>query len=68
MYMYLALKDTFIEFQYCFLHDILINKLWLNTWKLREDWLCTFCNEKLKIYAIYFGSVVYTIAFDGFLK
>ena len=48
MYMYLALKDTLIEFQYCFLHNILINNLWLNTWKLQEDWLCTFCNEEIE--------------------
>ena len=44
----LCLEVKLIEFQYCFLHDILINNFWLNTWKLREDWLCTFCNEEIK--------------------
>ena len=37
-----------IEFEYCFLHDILINNFWLKTWKLREDWLFTFCNEEIE--------------------
>ena len=41
-----CLEVKLIEFRYCFLRDILINNFWLNTWKLREDWLCTFCNEK----------------------
>ena len=43
-----CLEVKFIEFQYCFLHDILINNFWLNTWKLGEDWLCTFSNEKFE--------------------
>ena len=43
-----CLEVKLIEFQYCFLHDILINNFWLNTWKLREDWLCTFCNEEIE--------------------
>ena len=37
-----------IEFQYCFLHDILINIFWLNTWKVPKDWLYTFCNEEIE--------------------
>ena len=43
-----CLEVKLIEFQYCFLRDILINIFWLNTWKLREDWLCTFCNEEIE--------------------
>ena len=37
-----------IKFQYCFLHDILINNFWLNRSKLRGDWLCTFCIEEIE--------------------
>ena len=41
-----CLEVKLIEFQYCFLHDILINNFWLNTWKLQKDWLCT--NEEIE--------------------
>ena len=42
------LEVKLIEFQYCFLHDILINIFWLNTWKVPKDWLYTFCNEEIE--------------------
>ena len=41
-----CLEVKVIEFQYCFLHDLLINYFWLNTWTPRS--LCTFCNEEIE--------------------
>ena len=34
------------EFQYKFLNDILINNYWLLKWGLKDDDICTFCNEE----------------------
>ena len=64
-----CLEVKLIEFQYCFLHDILINNFWLNTWKLREDWLCTFCNEEIEDLGYLFWECRFTQLFwKDFLK
>ena len=34
------------EFQFKFLHDILVNNYWLEKWKIRGDALCTFCKSE----------------------
>ena len=32
------------DFQYRFVHDILINRYWLYKWKLKDNAKCTYCN------------------------
>ena len=33
------------EFQFKFVHDILVNNYWLEKWKVKDSNLCTFCNR-----------------------
>lgn len=34
------------DFQYRFLHDILVNNYWLKKWHLTENDMCTFCKKE----------------------
>lgn len=39
--------DTYTKaFQYKFLYDILVNNYWLTKWKIQENSICTFCEER----------------------
>jgi len=34
-----------IEFQYFFIHDIIVNKYWLHKWKLSDNSICRLCDR-----------------------
>ena len=52
-----------------FLYDVLINIFRLNTRKLQEDWLCTFCNEQIEDLCHLFCECCFTQLFwTDFLK
>ena len=48
---------------------MLINNLWLNTWKLRDDRRCTFCNEEIEyICHLFWGCLFTELFWKEFLK
>ena len=48
------------EFQYKFLNYILINNYWILKWGLKDDDICTFCNEETEDICHVFGECIFT--------
>ena len=37
-----------VEFEYFFIHDVLVNRYWLHKWKLNDNNLCRLCNRSVE--------------------
>ena len=48
------------EFQYKFLNNILLNNYWLLKWGLKDDDICTFCNEETEDICHVFWECMFT--------
>ena len=51
------------EFQYKFLHDALVNNLWLKKWEIADSDLCTFCKNSREDIVHLFWQCEYVKAF-----
>jgi len=51
------------EFQYKFLHDVVVNRYWLDKWKLVDTNLCRLCEQKIENIDHMFWSCVFVEKF-----
>ena len=64
MYVFNHLIDTKSkQFQYKFIHDILVNRYWLNKWKITDSNLCRLCGNDVENLLHMFWECIFTQRF-----